>query len=54
MGGYELEFLSNLTASYLFEEAKTLINRTTHQGIYQDDNLLVFKGKKRVQEITDW
>ena len=54
IGGYELTFLSDLVASYLIEKTKTLLNRTSYYGIYQDDGLVVFKGKKNVQEIKDW
>ena len=45
--------LAKLVASYLFGKAKTLLNRTTYCGIYRNDGLLVFKGKKSVQEIKD-
>ena len=31
--GYELTFLANLLASYLFEKSKTLLNRPTYQDI---------------------
>ena len=34
IGGYELAFLANLVASYLFEKSKLLINSTTYHGIY--------------------
>ena len=43
IGGYESAFLVNLVASYLFEEAKTLLNQTTYHGIYQDGGMVVFK-----------
>ena len=54
MGEQELALLTDLVASYLFEKSKTLLKRTTYCGIYQDDGLVVFKGKKIVQEIKDW
>ena len=53
IGGYKLTFISDLVASYLFEKSKNLLNRTTYHGIYRNDNLVVFKGNKRVQEIKD-
>ena len=43
-----------MVASYLFEKNNTLMNRTTYHIIYFDDGLVVFKGKKSVQEIKDW
>ena len=49
-----MAFLANLVASYLFENAKTLLNRITYHGIYQDYGMVVFKIKKRVQEIKNW
>ena len=51
IGGYESAFLVNLVASYLFEEAKTLLNQTTYHGIYQDGGMVVLKGKKIVKGI---
>ena len=48
-GGYELEFLANLVASYLFEKSKALVNLTTYHGIYSYDGLVVFKGNKSVK-----
>ena len=50
IGGYESAFLANLVASYLFEEAKYFLNPATYHGIYQDDGLVVFKGKKSAKE----
>ena len=40
--------------SYLFEKFQTLLNWTTYHGIYQDYGMLVFKGKKSVQDIKKW
>ena len=54
MGGYESAFLANLVASYLFEKAKAHFYPTIYHGIYRDDRLVVFKGKKSVREIKDW
>ena len=45
IGGYEYIFLTNLVVSYMFENAKTLLNRTNYHGIYRDDGLAVFRGK---------
>ena len=46
IGGYESVFLVDLVASYIFEKAKGLLNPTTYYGIYRDDGIVVFKGKK--------
>ena len=54
IGGYELDLLSDLVASYLFDTAKAILNPTTYHGIYLDDGLVVFKGNKSVNEIKDW
>ena len=48
IGGYELAFLANLVASYLFKKSKNLLTRTTYHGIYPDYGLMVFKVKKGV------
>ena len=54
IGGYELEFLADLVASYHFEKAKAHFHPTIYHGIYRDDGLVVFKGKKSVKEIKKW
>ena len=54
IGGYELEFLADLVASYLFEKAKANFCLTTYHVIYRDDGLVVFKGEKKEREIRDW
>ena len=46
IGGYESAFLADLVASYLFEKSKSNSSLTTYQGIYRDDGLVVFEGKK--------
>ena len=53
IGGYELSFLANLVASYLFEKFKAILNPTTYHDIYQYDNLVVFNGNKSIYEIKD-
>ena len=54
IGRYESAFLANLVASYLFEKAKLHFHPTIYHGIYRDDGLVVFKGKKSVKEIKNW
>ena len=51
IGGYEPAFLSDLVASYLFEKYKANFHPTTYHGIYIDDGLVVFTGKKSATEI---
>ena len=48
IGGYELVFLADLVASYLFEKAKAHFQPTIYHGIYRDDCLVVFKGFGKV------
>ena len=54
IGGYELAFLADLVASYLFGKSKAHFHPTIYHGIYRDDGLLVCKGRKIVKEIKDW
>ena len=54
IGGYESAFLADLVASYLFEKAKPIFCPKIYHGIYRDDRLVVFKGKKKANEIKDW
>ena len=49
-----MALLAKLVASYLFEINKAILNPTTYLGIYLDDGLVVFNGKKSVNEITYW
>ena len=49
IGGYESAFLADLVASYLLEKAKAHFYPTIYHGIYRDDGLVVFKGKKSVK-----
>ena len=54
IGGYESAFLADLVASYLFEKSKLNFRPKIYHRIYQDDGLVVFKGKKKAIEIKDW
>ena len=49
IGRYESAFLADLVASYLFKKAKAHFYLTIYHGIYRDDGLVVFKGKKSVR-----
>ena len=54
IGGYESTFLADLVASYLSGKAKANFHPKTYHGIYRDDGLVVFTGKKSAREIKDW
>ena len=54
IGGYESAFLADLVDSYLFEKTTPIFRPTIYHGIYQDDSLVVFKGKKKASEIKYW
>ena len=54
IGGYESVFLDDLVTSYLFEKAKFNFRPTIYHGIYQDDGLVIFKGKKKASDIKYW
>ena len=54
IGGYESTFLADLVASYLFEKFSNKIKEVLWKGIYRDDGLLVFKGKKSLSDIKRW
>ena len=46
--------MTDLVASYLFEKSKLNFCPTIYHGIYLDEGLVVFKGKKKTSEIKDW
>ena len=46
--------MADLVASYLFEKAKANFCPKIYHGIYIDDGLVFFKGKKKSSEIKDW
>ena len=46
ISGYESDFLEDLVASYLSEKCNNQLEEVLWKGIYRDDGLLVFKGKK--------
>ena len=54
IGGYESALLEDLVASYLFGKSKPIFRPKIYHGIYWDDGLVVFKGKKKASEIKDW
>ena len=46
--------MADLVASYLFDKANLNFRPTIYHGIYLDEGLVVFKGKKKTSEIKDW
>ena len=52
--GYESAFLADLVASYLFVKCSNQFKEVLWKGIYRDDGLLVFKGKKSLSYIKRW
>ena len=54
IGGYKQDFLADLVASYLFEKCKNKFKGILWKGVYRDNVLLVFKGKKSLSEIKRW
>ena len=53
IGRYESALLADLVASSLFEKASPIFRPTIYHGIYRDDGLVVFRGKKKTSEIKD-
>ena len=43
-----------MPASYPFKKSKDHFRRTIYHDIYCDDGILIFKVKKKVQNIIDW
>jgi hypothetical protein len=55
IGGFELAWLADLVAAFLLEVTSHCFRRTTiFAGMYRDDGLLVFCGKRSVPELTKW
>ena len=49
-----MAFLAKLVTSYLFVKYKNHFLQTMYHVVYQDDGLVVFRGRKKVQEIRKW
>ena len=54
IGGYKSAFLADLVASYLFKKCSNQSKEVLWKGIYRDNGLLVFKGKKSLSYIKRW
>ena len=49
-----MAFLADLVVSYLYDKPKANFYLTTYHGIYGDDGLVMFKGKKSEKEVKYW
>ena len=54
IGGYESAFLADLVASYLLEMTKHHFTNTRYHGIYQDDDMILFQGTRKITELKLW
>ena len=54
IGRLESGFLAGLVASDLFEKCNNQFREVIWTGIYRDDGLLLFEGKKSFSEIKTW
>ena len=54
IGGYKSGWLADLIASFIFEKAQQQFEDTHFFGIYRDDGLAAFKGRKETSELTEW
>ena len=54
IGGYELAFLADLDASYLFEVIRNKFYFYKYYIIYKDDRLVVFQGIWTTCQIKKW
>eukprot|EP00957_Ditylum_brightwellii_P026304 1989691-Ditylum_brightwellii.AAC.1 len=52
--GYELAFLADLVASYVFEMTEKCFMKMIFQEIYQDDRLVVFERKWTRRVLAKW
>eukprot|EP00957_Ditylum_brightwellii_P178638 13606768-Ditylum_brightwellii.AAC.1 len=54
IGAYKSAFLANSVASYVFEETVECFVKCIYRGIYRDDGLVVFAGRRNKHEIQAW
>ena len=54
IGGYKPAFLADLVASFLFKMCEKEFEEVKDKGIYRDDGICYFKGKKCTLKIKDW
>eukprot|EP00957_Ditylum_brightwellii_P072387 5501645-Ditylum_brightwellii.AAC.1 len=51
IGAYESAFLAGIVASYVFEETEECFVKCIYRGIYRDDGLVAFEGRRNKHEI---
>eukprot|EP00957_Ditylum_brightwellii_P026782 2025778-Ditylum_brightwellii.AAC.1 len=51
IGAYESAFLADIVASYVFEETEECFIKCIYRGIYRDDGLVAFEGRRNKREI---
>ena len=49
IGGYESAWLADLVAAYVLENTQSFFEEAKFDGIYRDDGLVVFNGKKSTE-----
>ena len=55
IGGYESAWLADLVGAHILEEAQAhFVGTTRYHGMHRDDGLVVFKGKKKYDEVAQW
>ena len=54
IGGFESAWLADLAGAYLLIKSRTCFDETLYHGIYRDDGIVVFKGKKIYDDILTW
>eukprot|EP00957_Ditylum_brightwellii_P005781 440664-Ditylum_brightwellii.AAC.1 len=54
IGAYESAFLADIVASYVFEEMEECFVKCIYRGIYRDDRLVAFAGRRNKREIQVW
>eukprot|EP00957_Ditylum_brightwellii_P072347 5498846-Ditylum_brightwellii.AAC.1 len=54
IGAYESAFFADLVALFVFEKTAVCFKLTLLRGIYQDNGLVVFEGRRMKLEIAVW
>eukprot|EP00957_Ditylum_brightwellii_P064915 4924809-Ditylum_brightwellii.AAC.1 len=54
IGAYEAAFLADIVASYIFKETGECFIECVFRGIYRDDRLVVFSGRRNKKDIQEW
>ena len=54
IGGYESAWLADLVAGFVLEKCQRHFRKAQYHRIYRDDGIVVFPGKRRLEEMRDW